>query len=251
MTGTLINVFTVLLGGSLGLFLGGRLPERLKSTVIAGLGLFTTALGLQMFFKSENALIVLGGLLIGSLLGEWWHIEEGLRNLGTFLEARFARDSSSHFVRGFLTTSLLFCIGPMTILGAIQDGLTGDYRLLAVKAVMDGFAALAFASSLGLGVAFLCAHRADLPRNHQPARRPIEHAAHPGHDERDDRYRWRDPTRTGDQQPAGDQTDPHRQFSACPSDQPPDRMDFRILEIGKRPARRPWPNTVKSTRRPA
>ncbi|MEJ5240516.1 MAG: DUF554 domain-containing protein [Anaerolineales bacterium] len=154
MTGTLINVFTVLLGGSLGLFLGGRLPERLKSTVIAGLGLFTTALGLQMFFKSENALIVLGGLLIGSLLGEWWHIEEGLRNLGTFLEARFARDSSSHFVRGFLTTSLLFCIGPMTILGAIQDGLTGDYRLLAVKAVMDGFAALAFASSLGLGVLF-------------------------------------------------------------------------------------------------
>ncbi len=154
MTGTLINVFTVLLGGSLGLFLGGRLPERLKSTVIAGLGLFTTALGLQMFFKSENALIVLGGLLIGSLLGEWWHIEEGLRNLGTFLEARFARGSSSHFVRGFLTTSLLFCIGPMTILGAIQDGLTGDYRLLAVKAVMDGFAALAFASSLGLGVLF-------------------------------------------------------------------------------------------------
>ncbi len=154
MTGTLINVFTVLLGGSLGLFLGGRLPERLKSTVIAGLGLFTTALGLQMFLKSENALIVLGGLLIGSLLGEWWHIEEGLRNLGTFLEARFARGSSSQFVRGFLTTSLLFCIGPMTILGAIQDGLTGDYRLLAVKAVMDGFAALAFASSLGLGVLF-------------------------------------------------------------------------------------------------
>ncbi len=154
MTGTLINVFTVLLGGSLGLFLGGRLSERLKSTVIAGLGLFTTALGLQMFLKSANALIVLGGLLIGSLLGEWWHIEEGLRNLGTFLEARFARGSSSQFVRGFLTTSLLFCIGPMTILGAIQDGLTGDYRLLAVKAVMDGFAALAFASSLGLGVLF-------------------------------------------------------------------------------------------------
>lgn len=154
MTGTLINVLTVLAGGSLGLFLGGRLPERLKATVIAGLGLFTTALGLQMFLKSENALIVLGGLLIGSLLGEWWHIEERLRNLGSFLEARFARGASSHFVRGFLTTSLLFCIGPMTILGAIQDGLSGDYRLLAVKAVMDGFAALAFASSLGIGVLF-------------------------------------------------------------------------------------------------
>ncbi len=154
MTGTFLNVLTVLVGGTLGLILGGRLPERIKSTVIAGLGVFTISLGLQMFLKSENALIVLGGLLIGSLLGEWWHVEEGLRNLGTFLEARFARGASSQFIRGFLTTSLLFCIGPMTILGAIQDGLSGDYRLLAVKAVMDGFAALAFASSLGIGVLF-------------------------------------------------------------------------------------------------
>lgn len=154
MTGTFINVFTVLLGGTIGLFLGARLPERLKSTVIAGLGLFTLGLGLQMFLKSENALIVLGGLLTGGLLGEWWHIEDGLRNLGKVLEERFARGASSQFVRGFLTTSLLFCIGPMTILGAIQDGLSGDYRLLAVKAVMDGFAALAFASSLGIGVLF-------------------------------------------------------------------------------------------------
>ncbi len=154
MTGTFLNVLTVLVGGTLGLFLGGRLPERIKSTVIAGLGIFTISLGLQMFLKSENALIVLGGLLLGSLLGEWWHVEEGLRNLGAFLEARFARGASSQFIRGFLTTSLLFCIGPMTILGAIQDGLSGDYRLLAVKAVMDGFAALAFASSLGIGVLF-------------------------------------------------------------------------------------------------
>jgi uncharacterized membrane protein YqgA involved in biofilm formation len=154
MTGTFLNVLTVLVGGTLGLFLGGRLPERIKSTVIAGLGTFTISLGLQMFLKSENALIVLGGLLLGSLLGEWWHVEEGLRNFGAFLEARFARGDSSQFIRGFLTTSLLFCIGPMTILGAIQDGLRGDYRLLAVKAVMDGFAALAFASSLGIGVLF-------------------------------------------------------------------------------------------------
>jgi uncharacterized membrane protein YqgA involved in biofilm formation len=154
MTGTFLNVLTVLVGGTLGLFLSGRLPERIKSTVIAGLGTFTISLGLQMFLKSENALIVLGGLLLGSLLGEWWHVEEGLRNFGAFLETRFARGDSSQFIRGFLTTSLLFCIGPMTILGAIQDGLSGDYRLLAVKAVMDGFAALAFASSLGIGVLF-------------------------------------------------------------------------------------------------
>ena len=158
MTGTLLNFATVLIGGMLGLFFGTRIPERFKSTVIAGMGLFTFALGVQMFLKTENPLIVLGSLLIGALLGEWWRIEDGLRYLGTWLEKRFARDESPEgsprFVRGFLTASLLFCVGPMAILGSIQDGLTGDYNLLAVKSVLDGFAALAFASTLGIGVLF-------------------------------------------------------------------------------------------------
>lgn len=158
MIGTLLNVATVLLGGMFGLLFGARIPDRFKSTVIAGMGLFTAAMGLQMFIKTENPLIVLGALLIGALLGEWWRIEEGLKNLGYILEKRFARDDSAEgsarFVRGFLTASLLFCIGPMAILGSIQDGLTGDYNLLAVKSVLDGFAALAFASTLGVGVLF-------------------------------------------------------------------------------------------------
>lgn len=157
MTGTILNIITVLLGGALGLLFGARLPGRLKHTVIAGMGLFTTALGVQMFLKTENPLIVLGALLIGILLGEWGEIEDRLQRLGSILEERFARNpgpASGNFVRGFLTASLLFCVGPMTILGSIQDGLTGDYQLLAVKSVLDGFAALAFASTLGVGVLF-------------------------------------------------------------------------------------------------
>jgi uncharacterized membrane protein YqgA involved in biofilm formation len=158
MTGTFINVAAILIGGTIGLFFGSRIPERYKNTVIAGMGLFTAALGLQMFFKSENSLIVLGALIIGALLGEWIGIEDGLQSLGQMLEKRFSRDtetgSSSKFVRGFMVSSLLFCIGPIAILGSIQDGLTGDYKLLAVKSTLDGFASIAFASTLGIGVLF-------------------------------------------------------------------------------------------------
>jgi len=158
MTGTFINVAAILIGGTIGLFFGSRIPERFKNTVIAGMGLFTAALGLQMFFKSENSLIVLGALIIGALLGEWIGIEDGLQSFGQMLEKHFSRDSetgsSSKFVRGFMVSSLLFCIGPIAILGSIQDGLTGDYKLLAVKSTLDGFASIAFASTLGVGVLF-------------------------------------------------------------------------------------------------
>jgi uncharacterized protein len=156
MTGTLINIATVLLGGSLGLFFGSRVSERIKQTITAGLGLFTAAIGIKMFLETQNAIIVLGSLLLGSLLGEWWKIEEGLQSLGGWLEHRFNRGegNADKFILGFLTASLLFCVGPMTILGSIQDGLKGDYSLLAIKAVLDGFAALAFASTLGAGVLF-------------------------------------------------------------------------------------------------
>jgi uncharacterized membrane protein YqgA involved in biofilm formation len=168
MTGTLINIATVLIGGLLGMFFGSRLPERIRQTVVMGLGLFTAAIGVQMFMNTENPIVVLVSLLLGGILGEWWHIEEGLNNLGGWLEQRFGQSKSSspedppskapdareRFIRGFLTASLVFCVGPMTILGSIQDGLTGDYNLLAIKSVLDGFAALAFASSLGVGVLF-------------------------------------------------------------------------------------------------
>jgi len=157
MTGTFLNIATVIIGGMIGLTFGARIPDKLKETVIAAMGLFVSAMGIQMFLKTENPLIVLGSLLIGTLLGEWLRIEDGLQNLGKVLEQRFSKESddgSNKFVRGFLTASLLFCVGPMTILGSIQDGLTGDYNLLAVKSVLDGFAALAFSSTLGPGVLF-------------------------------------------------------------------------------------------------
>ncbi|HTX92121.1 MAG TPA: DUF554 domain-containing protein [Anaerolineales bacterium] len=162
MTGTIINVVAILLGGGLGLLFGSRLPARLKNTVIAGMGLFTAVTGIKMFFETKNSLIVLGALLIGALLGEWWRIEDGLQNLGRWLEKRLNGKSAagaegnaqSRFVRGFLTASLLFCVGPMAILGSIQDGLTGNFSTLAIKSVLDGFAALAFASTLGVGVLF-------------------------------------------------------------------------------------------------
>jgi uncharacterized membrane protein YqgA involved in biofilm formation len=158
MTGTFINVAAILIGGTIGLIFGARIPERFKNTVIAGMGLFTAAMGLQMFFKSNNQLIVLGAIIIGAMLGEWIGIEDWLQALGETLEKRFSRDTEtgagSRFVRGFMVASLLYCIGPMAILGSIQDGLTGDYKLLAVKSTLDGFASIAFASTLGVGVMF-------------------------------------------------------------------------------------------------
>jgi len=163
--GTLINIATVLMGGCFGLLFGSRLPERVRQTVIAGLGLFTAAIGLRMFLTTEHAIVVLASLLVGGLLGEWWRIEDGLRNLGAILERRFTSSGdkdtgeivpgrSSNFVRGFLTASLVFCVGPMAILGSIEDGLTGNYQTLAIKSVLDGFGALAFSSMLGVGVLF-------------------------------------------------------------------------------------------------
>ena len=158
MTGTIINVVTVIAGGMLGLLFGGKLPERVREAVLSILGLFTMGLGLSMFLETNNALIVLGALLAGTLLGEWWQLEARLEGFGEKLKARFSkvagRQDLSRFVEGFLTASILFCVGPMAILGSIQDGLTGDYSLLATKAVMDGFAALAFASTMGVGVIF-------------------------------------------------------------------------------------------------
>ncbi|MGB8213013.1 MAG: DUF554 domain-containing protein [Anaerolineales bacterium] len=165
MIGTFINVAAILIGGCLGMLFGGRLPDRLKSTVIAGMGLFTAVTGISMFLGTQNSLVVLGSLVIGALLGEWWRIEDGLQRLGEILERRFNRsdresgglDPSRNFVRGFMTASLLFCIGPMAILGSIQAGLSGNYNLLVIKSVLDGFAAMAFASTLGVGVLFSAA----------------------------------------------------------------------------------------------
>lgn len=164
MVGTLINIVSVFIGSALGVISGPRLPDRVRETVIASLGVFTLVVGVGLFIDSmgvegENVLIPLISLLIGGILGEWWRIERRLKSFGAWLEEKFTAgeagaDGENRFVRGFLSASLLFCVGPMTILGSIQDGLTGDSRLLVIKSVLDGFAAIALASTLGVGVVF-------------------------------------------------------------------------------------------------
>ncbi|MFW6115579.1 MAG: DUF554 domain-containing protein [Chloroflexota bacterium] len=167
-TGTIINVITVLVGGILGTLLGARLPERMRETIMHALGLLTIVIGVQLSLQTDSVLIVLGSLLLGGVVGELLRIESGIDRVGRWLQQRAgagdrpsgedvsvpAPTGPTRFSHAFLTASLLFCVGPMTILGSIQDGLTGDYTLLAIKSTMDGFAALAFASTLGPGVIF-------------------------------------------------------------------------------------------------
>lgn len=154
MTGTILNVVAVLIGAGIGIALGSRFPERMRQTVMAGLGIMVLIVGVSMAIPG-NALIVLFSLLIGGIVGELIDVDGKLNGLGRWLEKRFAREGDAgNFTRGFVTASLVFCVGPMTILGSIQDGLTSDYRLLAIKSLLDMFAALAFASTLGIGVAF-------------------------------------------------------------------------------------------------
>lgn len=154
MTGTLLNVATVLIGATIGVMLGARFPERIRQTVMAALGIMTLIVGVSMAIPG-NALIVLFSLLIGGILGELVDVDGKLNALGRWLETKFSRgEGTGNFTRGFVTASLVFCVGPMTILGSIQDGLVGDYRLLAIKSLLDMFAGLAFASTLGIGVAF-------------------------------------------------------------------------------------------------
>jgi uncharacterized membrane protein YqgA involved in biofilm formation len=159
MIGTLLNAASIIIASLLGNLLSNRLPERLRQTVVMGLGLFTLLLGVQMFLKSDNTLIVLASIFLGGIMGEWLQIENVLQKLGEWLEQKLAaRDvsdpDSGKFSKGFLTASLVFCIGPMAILGALQDGLTGKFDLLIVKSTLDALGSIAFASALGLGVAF-------------------------------------------------------------------------------------------------
>jgi uncharacterized protein len=154
VTGTFINVGTVLLGTLIGVAVGRRLPERMQQRVMAGLGLLTAVIGMDLALPPHglNFLYVLGGVLLGGLVGEAIGIERWLERLGDRIQATVSRTGHSTVSEAFVTASLLFCVGPLTVVGAIQDGLTGNYQALATKALLDGFAAIALASGLGWGV---------------------------------------------------------------------------------------------------
>lgn len=163
MIGTLINVATVLGGTLAGTLFGDRLPGRIRETVLHSLGLITLLVGVDAGLHAfrppltevtrASVILVMGAVLVGGIIGELLHIERGLNRLGDRLKARFG-GGQARFTEGFVIASLVFCVGPLTILGAIQDGATGDFQLLAIKATLDGFAAVAFASALGWGVGF-------------------------------------------------------------------------------------------------
>ena len=159
MVGTLINVATVLAGTAIGTTVGSRLPERVQQRVLAGLGMITLVIGLDLALAwgregstQSTPLYVLGGILAGGLIGEAIGIERRLEQLGDKVQDRLSSVEGSTVSEGFVDASLLFCVGSLTVVGSIQDGLTGDYQILATKAVLDGFAAIALAATLGWGV---------------------------------------------------------------------------------------------------
>jgi uncharacterized protein len=164
MLGTGLNALTVIIGGLLGALLGDRLPKRTQHTIRTGLGLITLVIGLQMAMTTHNILIVLVSVGVGAILGEWWGIEAGLERLGHWPQARIGalqkrpvvendEPPTRSLAQGFVVASLVFCVGPMAILGPIQEGLSGDHRLLLIKSALDGLSALAFGAALGPGVA--------------------------------------------------------------------------------------------------
>ncbi|HEX5699103.1 MAG TPA: DUF554 domain-containing protein [Rubrobacter sp.] len=149
--GTAINVLAVLAGGGIGTLAGARLPQGMRSTAMQAIGIVTLLVGVSHFLEVDNVLVPLISVILGLVVGELLGLDALLRRLGDLLEKRFSKGESP-VSRAFVTTSLLFCVGPLTVIGSLQDGLNGDYSLLALKSALDFIAALAFASVLGWGV---------------------------------------------------------------------------------------------------
>ncbi|NLS44375.1 MAG: DUF554 domain-containing protein [Firmicutes bacterium] len=152
MRGTLINIATILCGTSLGMLLKTKMPERVSHVVIQGLGMFTIFLGMRMTFQTQSILTVLFSLIAGGAIGAIIGIGGYLERAAAYIESRF-KSKESQIAEGFLTATLLFCVGPMAIIGSLEDGISGNYQILMTKAMMDGFCSIAFGAAMGFGVA--------------------------------------------------------------------------------------------------
>ncbi|MCJ7657081.1 MAG: DUF554 domain-containing protein [Candidatus Atribacteria bacterium] len=155
MKGTIVNVIAIFLGCSVGFILKSRFPEKIGKVVMQALGLASLLIGAQMALKTNNILLVIFSLVIGGVIGEIIGIEEGLERFGERVKLKFkSNDSSERFVEGFVTASLLYCVGSMAIMGALKEGLSGNPDILYAKSLMDGVTSLAFTAAMGIGVLF-------------------------------------------------------------------------------------------------
>jgi len=153
--GTLINTATVIVGGTVGIAMGDKIPERVRVVVVQVIGMVTIGLGLSDLLKTHNMVFPLLGMVFGAVIGELLRIEDRLQGIGEFIRKRFAkRQEPGPFVTGFVTATLLFCIGPLTILGAIQDASGATPQLYIIKGTLDGFMSVIFGAIHGVGVLF-------------------------------------------------------------------------------------------------
>lgn len=154
MIAAIVNTVVVILGGLLGLLLGGRLQERHTKTVVAALGICTVVIGITGAIATANILIVIVCLVLGTAVGELLKIEQRLDRLGDWLKAKVAKKGGGRFTEGFVTASLLFCVGSMSIMGSFDAGLRGDYNTIFAKSALDCVMAVTFAATMGVGVLF-------------------------------------------------------------------------------------------------
>lgn len=153
MWGTVINAAAIVAGGVLGLLFRKGIPDNYNRTIQDGLGMVVVAIGLQYALKADQWAILGASLAVGAVLGEWLQWDQGLQLWGDRVQRSF-QAAGSHFVEGFVSASLLFCVGAMGIVGSLQDGLTGNYDVLTVKALLDGIFALVLSANYGAGVIF-------------------------------------------------------------------------------------------------
>lgn len=153
MLGTIVNVIAVLIGGTVGLLLKKGLPERISDTIMGGVALIVLYIGIDGTLQGQETLVAILSIVIGGALGAWIDIDRGLNWLGDFAQRKLAAKSEgSTFAEGFVSASLLFCVGAMAVVGALQSGLSGNHEVQFAKALIDGVTAIVFASTLGAGV---------------------------------------------------------------------------------------------------